>query len=381
MIRQECFTKEWIQKVAADLQYPDVNLIEKVIRAFSLVELLSNSGCLYIWKGGTALIVRHPPITPCYFPAFYYLCIDNTVTMKFLNTLKWAVTALLAATLAFSCQKNTPVAAPDTYEVAVMDFSTTRGSFHIGGKLYMPHGLEGRKPAVILCHGLFASYLKMEPYAKAAAKMGIMAVCFDFVGGPASESLSDGDIAKDNSVLTEIEDVKAVYDAISSRADVDPSRILVMGASQGGLVSALFAAQYPSHVKALGLFFPAFNLPEYVRTAVNTLFDGDLNMVPEEGVGIDLGTDSYKLNYTFSKKYVIDAYDIQPYEVIGNYKGTVNIIHGDEDIIVPIEYSQNALPKYQNAHLDVIPGQGHTFDENGIKQATAILQKWFPTVL
>lgn len=78
MIRQECFTKEWIQKVAADLQYPDVNLIEKVIRAFSLVELLSNSGCLYIWKGGTALIVRHPPITPCYFPAFYYLCINNT---------------------------------------------------------------------------------------------------------------------------------------------------------------------------------------------------------------------------------------------------------------------------------------------------------------
>lgn len=57
MIRQECFTKEWIQKVAADLQYPDVNLIEKVIRAFSLVELLSNSGCPYIWKGGTALMI------------------------------------------------------------------------------------------------------------------------------------------------------------------------------------------------------------------------------------------------------------------------------------------------------------------------------------
>lgn len=239
--------------------------------------------------------------------------------MKLLNSLKWAVTALLAGALAFSCQKNTPVAAPDTYEVAVMDFSTTRGTFHIGGKRYIPYGLEGRKPAVILCHGLFASYIKMEPYAKAAARMGIMAVCFDFCGGPAGESLSDGDIAKDNSVLTEIEDVKAVYDAISSRADVDPSRILVIGASQGGLVSALFAAQYPSQVKALGLFFPAFNLPEYVRTAVDGLFDGDVNNVPEDGVGINLGT----VNYTFSKKYVQDAYDIQPYEVIGNYKGPV----------------------------------------------------------
>ena len=39
MIRQECYTREWIQKVSSDLQYPDTNLIEKVIRAFSLIEL------------------------------------------------------------------------------------------------------------------------------------------------------------------------------------------------------------------------------------------------------------------------------------------------------------------------------------------------------
>ena len=29
-----------------------------------------------------------------------------------------------------------------------------RGTFHIGGKLYIPNGLEGKKPAVILCNGL-----------------------------------------------------------------------------------------------------------------------------------------------------------------------------------------------------------------------------------
>ena len=42
MIRRECYTREWIQKVSSDLQYPDTNLIEKVIRAFSLIELLSS---------------------------------------------------------------------------------------------------------------------------------------------------------------------------------------------------------------------------------------------------------------------------------------------------------------------------------------------------
>lgn len=300
------------------------------------------------------------------------------------RTIQWAAAAVLACTFAISCKKDnpTPVAAPDTYEVAVTDFSATRGTFHIGGKLYIPNGLEGKKPAVILCHGLFGSYVKMEPYAKAAAKMGIMAVCFDFVGGPAGKSLSDGDIAKDNSVLTEIEDVTAVYDALASRADVDPSRIVVMGASQGGLVSALFAAKYPSRVKALGLFFPAFNLPDYVRTGVKTLFDDNLDAIPEEGLGIKLlGIDLGDVNYTFSPKYIRDAYGIDAYGTIGNYKGTVNIIHGDQDIVVPLEYTQEALKVYKNAHLDVIPGQGHVFDQNGIDTATAILQKWFPTVL
>lgn len=57
MIRQECYTREWIQKISAELRYPDVNLIEKVIRAFSLVELLSSSGCPFTWKGGTALML------------------------------------------------------------------------------------------------------------------------------------------------------------------------------------------------------------------------------------------------------------------------------------------------------------------------------------
>ena len=39
------------------MNYPDKNLIEKVIRAFSLVDLLVESGCPFIWKGGTSLML------------------------------------------------------------------------------------------------------------------------------------------------------------------------------------------------------------------------------------------------------------------------------------------------------------------------------------
>ncbi len=39
MISKECFTTEWIAQKSIELQYNDKNLIEKVIRAFSLLEM------------------------------------------------------------------------------------------------------------------------------------------------------------------------------------------------------------------------------------------------------------------------------------------------------------------------------------------------------
>ena len=57
MISKECFTQEWVENVSQQLHYPDKNLIEKVIRAFALVDMLASSGCDFCWKGGTSLMV------------------------------------------------------------------------------------------------------------------------------------------------------------------------------------------------------------------------------------------------------------------------------------------------------------------------------------
>ena len=57
MISKECFTTEWIAQKSTELQYNDKNLIEKVIRAFSLLEMLSASGCPFHFKGGTSLML------------------------------------------------------------------------------------------------------------------------------------------------------------------------------------------------------------------------------------------------------------------------------------------------------------------------------------
>ena len=54
MIKIECFTREWCEKVAIELNYNDTQLIEKVVRALSLLEMLVKSGCPFHFKGGTS---------------------------------------------------------------------------------------------------------------------------------------------------------------------------------------------------------------------------------------------------------------------------------------------------------------------------------------
>ncbi len=57
MISKECYTQEWIDTVSTQLHYNDKNLIEKVIRALSLLEMLVHAGCPLVFKGGTALML------------------------------------------------------------------------------------------------------------------------------------------------------------------------------------------------------------------------------------------------------------------------------------------------------------------------------------
>lgn len=57
MIKKECMTAEWIKSISVRNKYKDLNLIEKVIRAMSLLEMLKLSGCPFCFKGGSALML------------------------------------------------------------------------------------------------------------------------------------------------------------------------------------------------------------------------------------------------------------------------------------------------------------------------------------
>ena len=57
MIDAKCYTTEWINQKSLELNFNDKNLIEKVIRALSLLDMLATAGCPFYFKGGTSLML------------------------------------------------------------------------------------------------------------------------------------------------------------------------------------------------------------------------------------------------------------------------------------------------------------------------------------
>ena len=58
MIHPDSRSLEWMQQVAVENNFNDITLIEKTIRAFSLLESLVLSGCPFVFKGGTSLMLH-----------------------------------------------------------------------------------------------------------------------------------------------------------------------------------------------------------------------------------------------------------------------------------------------------------------------------------
>ena len=111
--------------------------------------------------------------------------------------------------------------------------------------------------------------------------------------------------------------------------------------------------------------FPAFNLPDLVRMYA-TIFGGVDNI--KEPVTL--------YEHTFWPKYVVDAATLYPFDVIGQYEGTVLIMHGDKDELVPLSTSEQAVEKYKDATLIVLEDQKHGFDEAGTEIAVGYLEEF-----
>lgn len=237
------------------------------------------------------------------------------------------------------------------------DFECQRGENTIRGRVLMPFDGEtvGNLPIAIISHEFKTDLLFSLPYARRFAELGFAAFVYDFCGGSIIGSSTGKQT--DMSVLTEMDDLYTVIDFAKSQPYTDSSTVILMGNSQGGLVTALVSAQLGcKSICGIVLQYPGFIIPGDVEKGHLLQSEFDPENVPDE---VRCGF------FMLGKKYIEDALKLEPYEAIKQYKGNVLIIHGSEDKIVDLSYSQKALEVYRasgaNAELKVIEGATHIF--------------------
>jgi pimeloyl-ACP methyl ester carboxylesterase len=221
---------------------------------------------------------------------------------------------------------------------------TSRDGLTIFGIAYIPANIQGKVPTVIMSHGFGGNYTYNETHAESLARAGIASYVFDFAGG-SQNSRSDGKTT-DMSVLTEIADLNAVLDFIKAQDFADADNLFLMGKSQGGIVSALVAAQRPYDVQGLILIYPAFVIPDDAKKRFSSIDE-----IPQQM--------EYLFNMTIGKVYFADVFDLDLYAAIPAYTKDVLFIHGDKDSLVPLSYSERAVQVYKSAELIVLEGAGH----------------------
>lgn len=239
-------------------------------------------------------------------------------------------------------------------------FECKRDTLTIRGTEYRPAGDD--LPVAIVCHGFMAFQDTVRQYAKALARSGYCAYCFDFCGGSVIKGKSDGD-TREMSVLTEVRDLEAVI-AYTQSLPYTGRELLLMGCSQGGFVSALVAAKCPNLVSKLVLFYPALCIPDDARAGKMMFAKFDPQNIPEK-----LRCGPMKLGGCYPAAVI----GMDPYEEIKAYTGPVLIVHGTKDKIVRTDYSKRAAECYENAEMHFIEGGSHGFSRKHDAEAIAFL--------
>ena len=218
----------------------------------------------------------------------------------------------------------------------------TNGGRKIYGELFTPQG--DCKGVAIVSHGFNGNHSFGRNYYDLMQELGYKCYIFDFPCG-STKSLSNS-----NTLNMSIPDEKSDLQAIASHfKQQDPNQeIVLIGESQGGLISALTAATMKDDISRLILVFPALCIPDNWRDRYPQLSD-----IPEvtDLWGVKLG-----------RRFFEEIHDMKPLDIIGAYEGPVLIVQGDQDRIVSMEDSEKAVDIYNDARLHVIAGAGHGFN-------------------
>lgn len=232
----------------------------------------------------------------------------------------------------------------------------SKNNREIYGTLTEPDNTESC-PIVIFSHGYNGSGRDFEKMAEYLAENGVASFCYDFCGGSVNSRSSMA--TTEMTIFTEKEDLLGVVEYIKSCSDAESNNIFLFGGSQGGLVSSLATEEIKEDIRGLILLFPAMCIADNWNERFTNKED-----IPDiqEFWGMNLGRKFFE---------TLRGFDV--YKNIGAYKGKVQVICGENDPIVSLDYMDRLKDVYSDMKLDIFKNEGHGFSEQGNKRVAEMI--------
>jgi len=155
-------------------------------------------------------------------------------------------------------KKPNPAAPATAPKITDLTFKGGSGAV-VPGDLQVP-AAPGRKPAVLLLHGLGGNRKQLALLANMLNAKGYVTLCIDAAGHGERPKFGSGDL---NTISLEdwrnlgaqtVVDLRRAVDLLAQHPDVDPNRIGYLGASMGGILGARFYSDDPRVKAAVFLY-------------------------------------------------------------------------------------------------------------------------------
>ncbi|MEM2303546.1 MAG: alpha/beta fold hydrolase [Candidatus Bathyarchaeia archaeon] len=227
------------------------------------------------------------------------------------------------------------------------------------GILHLPDDLkpEEKTPGVVMFHGFTGN--KTEAHrlfvqvARKLCKSGFTVFRFDFRGS----GDSDGEF-EDMTLPSEVDDAEAALTFLIKQRRVDKRRVGVIGLSMGGRVATILASK-DERVKFAILY----------SAALGPLRDRFLSHMSKDALErLNAGEAIEVSDGWYLRKSFFDTVDyVVPFEVMSKIKIPVLIIHGDRDLLVPLEEAEKGYEIIRGLNdkneLYIVKGGDHTFSK------------------